>query len=326
MVFPPEVMKKKPPTDVETPAVVIDRVLLCNAYQATPGSVFDTMSADDLKKYSNPRVQHAYLNISYIRSEGGKLSDALVNFAEKQTRCAERIRMCEISDGLNLCENSVAATEVSIGLRGPDDFLASNTIACGLLEFIVGVRDPFARGVEMFETALKTRLGCPDDRIVSDGTKTFILDNIHKWINIDPCSRAPYRLPDRKDAADLALKTALTLANRVFAYQFAVKFARKGREQKRTQGGKPDHLYSLTRLDLFQEKPPVDEAPTKPVLIPWSQDARALVVGDEGLLSTKHKYDKDIITPGVAFHADKRPKLGEGGGYRPVSREDVGTG
>ena len=65
------------------------------------------------------------------------------------------------------------------------------------------------------------------------------------------------------------------------------------------------------------------EAATKPVLIPWSVNAGALVVGDEGLLSTKHKYGKDIFTPGVAFHADKRQNLGGGYGYRPVSREDV---
>ena len=326
MVFPDA--EKKGEKEEEKKEEPVDRTLLCQSYSATPQEVFDGMDPAELKTYNHPSTKHAYANILRLRSEGRNLPDALANYTEKQARCAQGIAVVRNYSSLDLCENSVAATEVSIGLRGPDDFLVSNKIACDLLEFLAGVRDPFAEGVKIFETALRTRLGCScdNDRIVSDEKKRLILDSIYQWIHIDPCPRTPYRLPGRKDAADLALKTALTLVNHVFQYQFAVKFAREGRKQKRTQGGKPDHLYSLTRLDLFQEKPPVDEAPTKPVLIPWSHDARALVVGDEGLLSTKHKYDKDILTPGVAFHADKRPKLGEGCGYRPVSREDVGTG
>jgi hypothetical protein len=326
-MFFPDAEKKgeKKKKEEEEP---VDRTLLCQSYSATPQEVFDGMDPAELKTYNHPSTKHAYANILRLRSEGRNLPDALANYTEKQARCAQGIDVCRNYSSLDLCENSVAATELSIGLRGPDDFLASNRIACDLLEFITGVRDPFSEGVKIFETALRTRLGCPDDndRMVSDGAKRLILDSVYQWIHIDPCSRTPSRLPERKDAADLALKTAFTLSNRVFQYQFAVKFAREGRKQKRTQGGKPDHLYSLTRLDLFQEKPPVDEAPTKPVLIPWSHDARALVVGDEGLLSTKHKYGKDIFTPGAAFHADKYQKIGEGSGYRPVSREDVGSG
>ena len=158
--------------------------------------------------------------------------------------------------------------------------------------------------------------GSYDIEISTDET---FLNATNQWINADPCFRTPHRLPRQGDI--LTAKTAITLLNHVLRYQFAVTVKRQGREQKRVRGAKPDHVYALAQLNIFQEYHD-GVARTKPVLIPWRKDCAT--VQDEEILRTKSKYGKNIVAPGVAFPSAKRQKFDDQEhGYRPMLQRDV---